>query len=836
MKRNWFFLILFVSLSIIFVKREVYLPMPIVSNPDSWILFTTQDDELEQTWQPSVKAIKTVQMPYYAENSFNSDIQFKIYSDDYSQVLVEMVKPNCTFVAGESGVVEFDFDRTTVTLGERYRLHISFINATTDGSIRIASGTNYGGCSISGKDVEQAAALNIIFAKYSKLFWITAVLFPILSYSLLSMVITRASWEETVALSFFAEGIVLYFFGVMNQLLLGLNIVYALAIICLLIAIYIFNKKNLNLKELLSPGLFIYLLFFCIIIITSNGDWLGKRDDLRHWGIAVQDMFCYDSLANHVNTTVILPRYLPFTALIEYVFVYMNGMFGEDILLISYQTIVLSVLLIMYKPLQKKDGMKLVIPSIITMICVPIIFFNDISSSIMVDSLQAVIVAYILICYYTEDVTWFNRIRITSAMIALTLVKDVGLVLAGMTALIIFGDMIARQIKEKKVCIKELCYPIACVVIVLAMYFSWQNYLSIPPKQISESEIQEAALYGETTLEGETTVTTTAISASGITIDSLIAILKGNGEPYQQQVTRNFIIELFDGETYSFGPIMFSFVDLLFMNVFLIVTLGYFGYWKDKKYRMYTFALLIILASLCLCAFMLVMYWFVFSLYQALGLTSFGRYLAPYLCAVIIVIMRLIFEQLQYKGDPRKEKYMVYTLSLLLFISVPVAGIVVESKDREGYATEENTYGYGEIAEILRSVAKRGERAYFICTNSEGYSEYLFRNAICPIVSEHENWNIVLSEEVFSEKYELYDAKGIDETTPQYLPVVEWKKELEKCKYVVVFHANELFKQSYGEVFEEPNQIEDGSIYQVHHSGEDILLRRIGKTGIKSWQ
>lgn len=837
MKKNSFFLLLIIGLLVVFAMRYNYLPSSVVSNSDSQIAFSTKEVMLEQTWQPTAKIITGVSVPYYAENDFSCDVELKVFSDDYSKVIVNSVQKGYSFAGGASGTIDFSFDRTDVILGERYRIQISLLNPSAEGMLQIASGSNYGGCAVSGEETNQAAALTITFAKYSKIFWLVAALLPLVAYSLLTMLITGKKWEETVALSLFAEGIILYLFGLFDHLVWGINVVYVLAVLCLLAAIYLYNKKKVNMKDLLSPGLFVFLFMFCVIVVFSNGEWLSKRDDVKQWEIAARDMFFYDSFANHADTTVLLPRYLPFAAIIEYVFVYVNGIFAEDILLIAYQTMILSVLLILYKLLQKKGGMKLLIPIAVAATSVPVMFFNDVSSSIMVDALQAVIVAYALICYYTEEMSRFNRIRIASALVALTLIKDIGLIFSGMVALIMFGDMMVRQIKAKKACIKELIYPVMCVVLVLVTYLSWQLYLSNPAQNLTEPVYQETDSNEAIAIDEEESVTATAISASGITVDGLLAIFKGEGEPYQHQVTHNFFVELFDGETYPFGSLTLSFVDLLLVIAFLVVTLGYFGYWKEKKFRMYTFAGLSILASVCLCAFMLVMYWFTFSLYQALGLTSFSRYLAPYLCALIIVVFYFICDNLQCQQDKAgKSDYIVYVLAFVLAVSVPFSGIVVECNDREGYGTEDVIYGHSELAEILRSVAKRGERAYFICSNSTGYSEYIFRNTICPVVSDHASWNLVLSEEVLEEQYELYESRGDEDNVIHFLSVEEWKTELNGYEYVVVFHANELFRQSYAEVFENPEEIGDGSVYQVVNDKEDISLQLIGKTGIKNWQ
>lgn len=846
-KRNCFFLILLLGIAVVLAKRYTYLPANIVSKPDSQIALGTQDGVLEQTWQPDVKAISGVSLPYYAENEFSCDVQLKIYSDDYSRILVEETKENFVFSAGTEGSINFSFHRTALIQGERYRIQICLSNAAADGKLQIAAGSNYGGCSISGVRTDQAAAFTITFAKYSKLFWLVAVLFPLLGYSLLMMVLNGRKWEEAVGVSLFFEGIVLYCFGLLEHLPWGLGAVYLLAVASLLLAIYFYNKKNLALKDLLSPGLWIYFILFFVIIVANNGDWLGYRDELRHWGIAVRDMFYYDSFANHMNTTVILPRYLPFTALIEYAFVYMNGLFSEDILLIAYQAMLLSVLIVLCRPLQKKCGRKLLVPIMIVMTGVLVIFFNQVSNSIMVDSLLAAITAYILICYYSEKLNGFNRLRIISALVVLTLIKDMGLVFAGLAALVMFGDLLIAQIREKKLKLRELLWPVLYVAIILMVYFSWQFYLSLPVRNTNQAadsetaspvslEEPEASNTGEGAADGETAEISTALSASGISADGLFKVLTGEGEEYQYQVTRNFLIELFEGDTYEFGLFTVSFVELLAIVAFFIISLGYFGYWQMDKERMYGFAVLIFVAGFCLCAFLQVTYWFSFSRYDALDLTSFDRYLAPWVCAVLIASLYLVYDGMQYvRHDSRKLNYLILAISAFLIISVPVEGIVIEGKDIEGNTTEEITYGHDTLKEILRSVAKRGERVYFVCSNSDGYTEYVFRNAVCPIVSEHENWNIVSTQEAYEEQYALYGRENIDDNAANVLPLEEWKAELRNCQYVVVFHADELFAKSYGEVFGEEDAIGDGCVYQVLQSGNDISLELIGQTGIKGW-
>lgn len=849
-KKNWFFLVLLLGIIIVFVKRYSYLDTAIVSNPDSQIVYNTEDDVLEQTWLPIVKMISGIKIPYYAENSFSCDVQLRVYNDDYSKVLVEAVQTKYNFSEGESGNIEFEFKKIRVIQGERYRIQVSLLNASETGTLRIASGSNYAGCSVAGEEEGQAAALTIISMKYSKIFWLVAVMFPLLAFSTLMMILTGKKWEETVGLSLFMEGIILYCFGLTEHLVWGVETVYVLAFCAMLAAVYFYNKREMELRDLLSPGLWIFIILFGVILVTGNNDYLSVRDELRHWGIAVQDMFYYDSFAKHANSTVILTRYLPFTALIEYLFQFVNGIFSEGILFVAYQTMLLCVSIILCKPLQKKGCNKLLIPIMVTMICVPVIFFNDISGNIMVDSLMAVIVAYVLICYYSEKMSWFNCIRIASALFALTLIKDMGLVLAGVTSFIIFGDVVFEQIREKKMNLKKLFYPIMCVGLILVVFFSWQIYLSYSKPDSNTNRQQENVAEEVSEVVGKNDDMTeennevveesddaTVISASGVTLEGLKNILTGQGEEYQYQITHNFLIELFDGKTYSFGSLTVSFADILLSIAFLMISLGYFGYWQEDKAEIYVYSGMFILASLCLCIFLQIMYWFTFEMYEAMELTSFSRYLAPYICAIIMTSLYLIIDGIDNSKEMKfKVQYLIYTLVFGLFISMPVSGILEENKKLEGNTMETLSYGHDEIAEILRSTANRGERVYFVCSNSDGYSEYIFRNTICPIVSEHEYWNIVSTKEIYQEQYEIYNEDEITvHNTASVISVSEWEEMLTDCKYLVVFHADELFKKSYKEVFEGLD-ITDGSIYQIINKQGNIKLQLIGGVGIKGYR
>ena len=194
-KRNCFFIIILLGILLCFLKKDSYLTTPIVSHPDSQISFSTEQKVLEQTWQPQVKKIAGIKIPYSVVGDFGTTVELKIYSDDYEELLTSAVSEQ-QFAKDESGVLEFEFAPIKVIPGERYRIQIEYLEFSSSGGLMIPSGSNYGGCAIAGVEYNEAVAFDVVFVKNSRLFWLFAVFFPLLSFSILFMVVFEKNGKK----------------------------------------------------------------------------------------------------------------------------------------------------------------------------------------------------------------------------------------------------------------------------------------------------------------------------------------------------------------------------------------------------------------------------------------------------------------------------------------------------------------------------------------------------------------------------------------------------------------------------------------------------------------
>lgn len=871
LKKNILFIILVVFILLCIIGRDSYFSIPIVSKPDSQISFSTQQGVLEQTWQPPVKNITGIRIPYTGTADFSGNMSFFIYSDDYSEILAQTdMQFACR--TGEEGVMEPSFPKIKVTPGQRYRIRLCYEDVQGEGAILLASGSQYGGCAIDGTDCNAAAAFDIFSVKPSGPFLLLAIFGPFAAFSFLFMLLWGRKWEECIGLSMFCIIAVLYAAGLFEKLLAGMVLVYVSAGFALLASVYLYHKKKIPVRSLYSPALIVYGIFCVLIVWNCKGAWFARWDEYSHWGLAVRDMFYFDSFAKHVNTTVMLPRYVPFATLIEYFFVFANGMFSDELVYIAYQGAMLSALIIICGIGRKKRSYLL--PAIAVMLFLPIIFFGDVYNCIYVDPMLAVFMAYVLICYYTEELSGFNLLRILGGLFALTLTKDMGMVIAGLLTAVMVADRLYQSLRQKEKVIRNLLCPCACALFVIGIYFSWQIYMSIPakipeirtaaavPAETEKGKIPMlAGVYEETASLGEDfqgeleqiigeedlpqdgenmeniSFQSTA-EASGITLNGILGLLRHEDGGYRYQAIKNYLIVMFDEESFWFGNIGFSYVDVYILIILLLGWLWRFRFWGDWTDRMISFGIFTFLAGICYSIVLELLYLFTFPMGEALLLVSHARYLGSFLGGVVIALACLLLFRAAERGpDKRRLSLTIVTgLTAGLIMCAPVKDFLMKNMDTE--IQEEDVRGNQGIAEAFRSVSAMAEKVYFICNGSGGQSYYIFKNVVSPVLTPYSEYDLYASEEAYEKQKEIWKQRGEEEEqgSHQIIPCDVWEEQLKDAQYVFLFHPGDVFEESYGELFEESGTIGDGGFYRVERNEDGISLKLIGKIDVGTWK
>lgn len=828
------FLLLFLAALLCLVLRNRAFSVAVVSHPDAQIAFSTGQSVLEQTWQPHVKRLAGVNIPYTATASFDSALALSLYADD-GETLLGQAALRQSFREKEAGTLRFDFGTLQVVPGERYRIQLRYQNPSIKGEILIPSGSGYSGCSIDGKALGEAAAFEMIAIKNSRLFWLFAVFFPLMSFSLLCMTVWGRKWEECVGLSMMGTVFLLYVSGLFEKLQMGIMLVYVLSCVSILFSVYFYHKRGMRARDMLSPSLFLFAGLLLLILLNCSGVWYARVDEYAQWGMAAKDMFYYDSFAKHVGTAVALPRYLPFAALAEYFFVQANGLYTQELVYVAFQTTLLCAGLVLCRYPRAKWRYGLAAAA--TLIGIPMIFYGDVYNCIYVDPLLAVFAAYVLFCYFSEECQGFNLLRILAGLFALTTTKDMGMVIAGLLAFVMLGDSLYRAIwSGKPVSGKRFSFlcraavaPVSCGLFVLAVFFSWQFYMSIPVKKVA----QTVAGVGQTkSVRFQSTA-----AASGVTLDGILGLLRHEDGGYRYQSIKNFLVLIFDGETYRFGPLALSYVDLFVLLLVCVGALGLLRFWGERFQRMLAFGVLTFWAGLCYAGVLELLYLFAFPQGGAVMLLSCDRYLASFLGGVWMAFVGLALWQAARLEPLRREtgRAAAWLLMAVMAVCVPLEGFVVKNMDVK--LKEDYVYGYDEIEERLRSFSARQEKLYFVCNETGGDSAWIFRHTACPVLSPDGKNNLYASEEAYQKQVDIWTRDGEEiREMGDILSREEWGERLKGCQYVFLLHPNDVFQESYGPLFEEPDSIGDGAFYQVQKTEEGVSLSLIGKVGIKGYK
>lgn len=840
LKQNWWVILTIIVCMMGLYKKNTYFNIPVVSNPDAAVTFSADDGSIEQTWQADVKRINAIILPCTALEPFEGNMQMSITTDNGENIILSEMK-EIKLSEGEKGELVFSFPEVNTILGERYHIQLSLENGAT-GKIEIPVGANYAGGKIGAREIDAALAITVEGVKNSKIFWGIAVLFPICAVAILLMILFQCKWEEVAAIVISLQGIILYLFGLTGHLKTGIYTIYAVAIVAFVFAVYLYNRKNMSIQQFVSPGLIVFWIIFGVIVLINQNIWYGRFDEYSHWGLAVKDMFYNDSLAKHLGTTVLLPRYVPFVTLIEYYYVYLNGLYVQDIVYIAFQIIMLSYGIMLCKPLQKSRSLWILV--ILSMFSIPPIFFEDFSNCIYVDPLLGFMVFYILACYFSEEKITLRELQIISGMAALVLTKDIGLVFAGLTVIVVLVHCVWDKYKTREKWSKDIRVFIGRCVIILVCWLSWQIYMSIPLEYqnvqiVAEMEKQNVEMTN-TDVPDDPAVSTKVfqgtVGASGLSLEGIVNLLKGQGSDAQKQIIKNAAVQFFDGETYYIGSIGFSYMDMLLIISLLAVIATLFIRDKKKNSDIKVLFALLLAAGICYGAVLCILYLFAFPVEEALKLKSMKRYLGSFLMPVALILTYIVIDEISnIKDNKNKRNIIVLLISGILIAILPVQSYIVKNRDQS--ITADMVYWSEETEEIFRSFSRKREKTAFICADGGNESYYIFRNTVSPVISEREYVNIVATEDIAKEQKQWYaEQENVNNATVEVLSEAEWKRYLQSCDYLFVLHTDSFFEESYKEILGSDARTENGSIYQIQKDAGDIKLSLIGRTGVKKYK
>ena len=242
-------------------------------------------------------------------------------------------------------------------------------------------------------------------------------------------------------------------------------------------------------------------------------------------------------------------------------------------------------------------------------------------------------------------------------------------------------------------------------------------------------------------------------------------------------------------------------------------------YWAgldpDGKFRHGTAVWTLVLVSVIYCLGLPVLYMFRFGQTAATSLSSFDRYMGIAFGGVTATVLLVFAAGLQARPERLGRGAVVYLLVTVLSLT-PVT--LLEYLNRQSVADQyrEVQLNYETLVYSLKNLADGEEKhVWIIAQETDGYEYWPIRYGIRPCNGEiNVGWSIAANTD------RLFSG---DRWTVQ-IPTEEWKEKLKDYDYVLIYRANDSFREDYGTLFEAPEEIEDRSIFAVDHD-RDLLVR-----------
>ena len=619
-------------------------------------------------------------------------------------------------------------------------------------------------------------------------------------------------FEEVLPLAIMADALVIFLSGFLSNLKIG-YIVCVLFALCfpvlLMISAFKKDKKHI-LANYLTPGFLLFCVLFVFLFLLNVGRQFTVWDEFMHWGPMAKEMFRLDKYYSAAESVIPVHRdYPPIVPILQVFWCKLAGLYREDFLYISLQTLEFSMFFPALSGLEFKKSSafwgKLVLVFLFIVSSVLLITLAEAKfySTIYIDSCLAITFAYGLYLSVCEKkVTVFNLIRLGVCLSFLLLTKQIGLpffllILSAFAlnyAAANYSDIKSGIIRQrvKKRFLKTAVAALCIAVIPCLFSFSWNAY-------ISASGIERQ------------------FNISDIRLSSLAGIFSGTaGEAWQHTALINYIRFIFKNPLIDF-PVKLTYWQLVLVCTALLLLAGMYAKKHIGGKSTAVLNTVVILGSGGYAFTMLLLYTFCFGCYEGQILACADRYLDTYIFAAFILaaMLFLLAVSSQEETDVRKSRVHLCVILILMWaVWIPARSIaeLVPNMLRGSPYRDSLPLDAREISEKTPADAS----VYIISQGNLFYCTYY--------VTNYE----IMPRTCNSELYSLGEPYSGEDSVTKNIPIEAWKEMLSEWDYLFLQHVDEQFITKYGAAFAKDAAIESGQLYKINKTdGKLSSLERL---------
>lgn len=506
----------------------------------------------------------------------------------------------------------------------------------------------------------------------------------ILTYASMLAITLKKRIEQTIPISVVEIVLIIYLTGMLDNLKLGVQIIELMAIFQIAILLYLLIKEKEtikikeNLERILTPGLVIYVILYIILMFINNNRIFGEHDEFTHWAVIIKNMFLYNTYGTNAQSIVEFNEYPPFTAIFQYLFLAVNKVYSEDIIITAQGMLYFSIIIPIMKNIKWDKSLKNALIIVPVIIAIPMIFFKNFYLEILVDGMLGIMFATTIFYGFEDEETKFKYLKIFTGLTMLCLTKTTGIALAILAVIIIS----IRLLKNKKSSKHEIRLLTLICVIVTILTMMWYMKVSGTKKRWDFSQY----INNESTTE--------------------------NAEIGRKFLKTTFLEQcITDKKLTAFS-----------MTLILICTNMYIIKNNNKKdnsnLKYYSIAMLISIPIYLLMQF--ITYISIFDEIEAKNLDCFDRYSSTIFLAISVFQILVLNEEKESKFNFKK---MIITLTIIICM-LPQENIMTKYINAKSYiATEKNNRDFYTKIKEYKNLLNSNDNVLFINSSKDDFKK-----------------------------------------------------------------------------------------------------------------
>ncbi len=556
----------------------------------------------------------------------------------------------------------------------------------------------------------------------------------------------------------------------------------------------LYKQKLALIKQLLTPGLVVFVGLCALAWWMCRGHMYSGWDEFSHWGRSVKNMFELNALYTLPTANTDFKEYPPALTVLQYMLLKaMPFGFREDIALFAPRLLTTALLVYPLGAVSFRKPLAVCAYSALLLV-LPVGFYESYYTHTTIDVVLGMWMAGTLLVWaLPASNTRLRYITFALSGAVLCLLKVSGTGLAVMVALLaLLGTFVLHKSDVKRRWqasrLRTALFVLGPLGCVLAAMLSWNIHLQLVDA-------------------------TTKWDSGAVSIAGIIELFSGSAPAYRYEVLAAFGNALFVPRSGG-GMLAVSFVGWMGLFCALGVA-GWFLLQKQQR-KSWVFA---VCGQFCMmllfAASLLVSYLFVFSEIEAVGVVSFQRYTDTLILSGLLFLLGWLFVQLRaLHWIQRGAVYIASAAALAVtFWFSPLVPALLQSAVSAA-ETHHLRYFSQQNAARINAIGEEAPRVYFVSQLDDGRNALMLDYELSPhsLPAQYNSIGVNYEPSVYIAPY-----------TPQ-----QWAQVLhDGFDYVYLFNLDGNFVTEYSSLFEDPDDIVNGTMLWVDRTEDgSVVLRR----------